>query len=105
MKRTNEILAGVRIDGRFAADGRIDLCNQCCRNLDAANATHPGCSSESRKVADHAAAECQHNTVTANARFRERLPDAFQVGERFCIVAGRQDDGCHAVRFCCIDQS
>ena len=54
----DEILAERVVDSHLAADTRIHLCEETCRELDERNTAHIGGRDEARKIADYAAAEC-----------------------------------------------
>ncbi len=63
MKRTDKIFALRRVDARLAADARIHLRQQRRGDLHEADAAADDRSREACQVADHAAAESQHDVA------------------------------------------
>ena len=61
MKGADQILAARRVDGGLAADRRIHLRQQGRRDLDEVDAALVDRRGEARQIADHAAAEGDHN--------------------------------------------
>ena len=57
MKSPHQILARRHVDGCLAADGRVNLGEQGCRNLHELASALEDCSGKADQVADHAPAE------------------------------------------------
>lgn len=64
MKRADEIFPGWKIHTGFAAHAAVNLRKQRRGDLDEINAAHPHTGRKSGHVADYAAAERNHITLT-----------------------------------------
>ena len=63
MKRAEQVLALRRVDAGLAADGRVDLRQQRGRHLHEIDAAAQDRRGKAREIADHAAAERDHQIV------------------------------------------
>ena len=75
VKRAEQVLAVRRIDSSLAADRRIDLRQQRGRHLDEINAAAQDRRGKACEIADHAAAERDHQIVALDLRRDQRFAD------------------------------
>ena len=92
MEGADQVLALARIDTGLAADRRVDLRQKRCRYLhEIQPAPHAG-RRESGEIADHAAAERDHQVVALNARGDDGLAHGFKGRIVFRTFAGRDKE-------------
>ena len=91
MKRTDHVLAARMIDGGLAAHGGIDLRQQRRRHLHEIDAALVAGRDEAGEVADHAAAERQHQRVASETVGDQHVEHAARRGERLVLFAVRQN--------------
>ena len=87
MKSADEILSRRQIDAGFSADRRVDLREQCGRNLDDGDTAQVNGRGKSSEIADHAATERQHEIVSFEAIFVEEFDCFFKDRERLVTLA------------------
>ncbi len=92
MKRADKVFACLQIDAGLAADGRVNLCQQSCRNLHHRNATHESRREESADIADDSAAESEQYRVTICACAHHLFRQFLKLRERFCALAIGHDE-------------
>ena len=92
MKRAEQILAVRRIDSGLAADRGIDLRQQRGRHLHEIDAAAQDRRGKAREVADHAAAERDHQIVALDLRRDQRFADLFKSGIALGALAFVDDD-------------
>ena len=92
MERADEILAVRRVDAGLAADRGVDLRQQRGRHLhEIKPAPHAG-RGKAGEIADHAAAQRDHQIIALDARRDQRVADLFEGGVVFRSLARRHDD-------------
>ena len=87
VKRAEQILALRRIDPGLAADGRIDLRQQRGRHLHEIDAAAQDRRRKAGEIADHAAAERNHQIVALDPGRDQRLRDLGETGIGFRAFA------------------
>ena len=78
MERADQVLAVRRIDAGLAADRGIDLRQQRGRHLHEIDAAPHDRRGKAGEIADHAAAERDHEIVALDARRDQRLADLLE---------------------------
>ena len=73
------IFAACEVHGRLAADGGIHLRQKGCRNLNEARPAQIGAGRVPRDIADHAAAQRNHEILARDVRVNQRVIDAFKL--------------------------
>ncbi len=92
MKSAEQILALRRIDPGLAADRRIDLRQQRGRHLHEIDAAAQDRGRKACEIADHAAAERDHQIVALDLRRYQRFADLFEPGIGFRSFAFVDND-------------
>ena len=92
MKRAEQVFSLRRIDPGLAADRRIDLRQQRGRHLHEIDAAAQDRRGKAREIADHAAAERDHQIVALDLRRDQRLADPFEAGIGFRALALLDND-------------
>ena len=92
VKGADQILAAGVIDRGLAAHRGVDLRQQRGRHLHEIDAALVAGRDEAGQVADHAAAECQHQRVASEAVGDQHVEHAPGGRERLVLLAVRQDD-------------
>ena len=105
VKRAEQVLALRRIDPGLAADRGIDLRQQRGRHLHEIDAAAQDGGGEAGEVADHAAAERDHQIVALDLRRDQRLADLLEAGIGFRALALPDNDGDVAIPACDSDAS
>jgi hypothetical protein len=80
MERAEQVLALWRVDAGLATDRGIDLRQKRGRHLHEIDAAAQDCRRETGEIADHAAAERNHQIVALDLRRDQRLRDFFETG-------------------------
>ena len=80
MKRAEQVLALRRVDAGLAADRRIHLRQKRGRHLHEIDPAAQHRSGKAREIADHAAAERDHQIVALDLRRDQRLGDLLEPG-------------------------
>jgi hypothetical protein len=83
MKRAEKIFSARRIDPGLAADRRVDLRQQRGRHLHEIDAAAQDRRRKAGEIADHAAAERDHQIVALDFGRDQRLGDLFESGIGF----------------------
>ena len=86
----DQVLAARMVDAGLAADGGVHHREQRRRQLHDRDAALVGGRREARDVADHAAAEGEHQAVAVEPRGDQRVDDERDVAERLLLLAARQ---------------
>ena len=92
MKRAEQILSLRRVDPGLAADRGIDLRQKRGRHLHEIDAAAQDRGRESGEIADHAAAERDHQIVALDLRRDQRFADPFETGIGFRAFALLDND-------------
>ena len=92
VKRAEQIFSLRRIDPGLAADRGVDLRQQRGRHLHEIDAAAQDRSREAGEIADHAAAERDHQIVALDLRRYQRFADLFEPGIGFRALAFIDDD-------------
>ena len=92
VKRADQIFSMRRVDAGLAADGGIDLRQQRGRHLHEIDAAAQDRGGKARKVADHAAAERDHEVVALDFCGDQFLGDVFEAFIAFRDLALVDDD-------------
>ena len=92
VKRAEQILALRRIDSGLAADRRIDLRQQRGRHLHEIDAAAQDRRGKAGEIADHAAAERDHQIVALDLGRDQRLGDLLEAGIGLRALAFVDDD-------------
>ncbi len=101
MEGADQVFAVRGVDASFAADGAIDLCEQCRWDLYEADATAEDGGSEAGEVAYDPAAECDDDVAALNAMTKELVGDICERGEVLgCFTWRHDNDAAHAVAEC-----
>src|ERR1043166_8302222 len=77
----------------LAADRRVDLSQQCRRNLHVIDATPHHRRGETGEIADHAATERNDDVIALNLCSNERIADALEIAKALAALAGWHFDG------------
>ena len=93
MEGADQILAVAGIDAGLAADRRIDLRQQRRRHLHEVEAAPHAGRGIAGEIADHAAAERDHQIAALDARRDDRLAHGFEGRVVLGALAWRHDDG------------
>jgi hypothetical protein len=83
MERAEQVFPLRRIDSSLAADRRVDLRQQRSRHLDEIDAAAQDRGREPGEIADHAAAERDHQIVAFDLGRDQRFADLFEAGIGF----------------------
>ena len=92
MKRAEQVLALRRVDAGLAADRGIDLRQQRGRHLHEIDAAAQDRRGKAREIADHAAAERDHQIVALDLGRDQRLGDLLEAGIALRALAFLDDD-------------
>ena len=92
MERAEQVLALRRVDAGLAADGGIDLRQQRGRHLHEIDAAAQDRRRKAGEIADHAAAERNHQIVALDLGRDQRLGDLFEAGIGLRPLAFLDDD-------------
>ncbi len=95
MESADQILAVLGIDAGLPADRRIDLGQQRGRHLDIIDAATDRGGGEAGKIADDAAAECDHQVGALDAANDERFTELLVGAEALGVLSRGQN---HAAR-------
>ena len=92
MKRAEQVLALRRVDAGLAADRGIDLGQKRSRHLHEIDAAAQDRRRKAGEIADHPAAERNHQIVALDLRRDQRLRDLFETGISLRHLAFLDDD-------------
>jgi hypothetical protein len=92
MECAEQVLALRGVDPGLAADGGVDLCEQRGWHLNEIDATAQDRGRKAGKVANHAAAERDHEIVALDPGRDQRFRDLFEAGIGFRALALIDDD-------------
>ena len=92
MEGAHQVLAMARVDSRLAADRAVDLAQQGRRDLDIVEAAQGDGGGEAGKVADHPAAECQHDRAPLDAVAEQIVDQPLAGAASSSTLARRQHD-------------
>ena len=81
------------VDAGLAANGRINLGQKRCWNLDEVNATPENGCCKACEIANHTTTESNNPVAPFNACRQQFFAQVSQSGEAFGFFAGGQDDG------------
>ncbi len=93
----DQVLALLMVDRRLAADRRIDLGQDGCRDLDEVDTAHIDGAGKARQVADDAAAERDDDVLAVEAGLQHGVQHELQAVIGFRLFAGRHDNRLDAV--------
>ena len=101
VKTANKVFAARTVDGAFAADGAVNLCQQGGGNLDKADTTLINTCGKSGKITDNSATKGDDPVLTFQPESQKLVEKIFQLGKGFCRFPCGQDDAvkCYAGLF------
>ena len=92
VKGADQVLALAGVDPGLAADRAVDLRQKGRRHLDEVQAAQGQRGGQPGQVADHAAAEGDHDAAPVDLRVQQPLGQHLEMGEILGRLARRQDD-------------